>query len=126
MALFIASIGLLSRPSSCQILTVLCPPPLLSSAEPITHFFVALFIASIGLILSPIFLLNHLTVLAAGVSVVVIAKTALVRREGRSLLLNLRHFKCHEEHGSGRVVVGGGRERGGDCKDGTGEVALRD
>lgn len=38
----------------------------------------ALFIASIGLILSPVFLLNHLLVLGAGLSVLVIAKTALV------------------------------------------------
>ena len=54
------------------------PSQLVPAAEPITHFFVALFIASIGLILSPVFLLHHLSVLAAGVSVVVIGKTALV------------------------------------------------
>ncbi|GAB4816982.1 hypothetical protein N2152v2_004028 [Parachlorella kessleri] len=50
---------------------------MLHHLEPITHFFVALFIASIGLLLSPVFLLHHLSVLAAGVSVVVIGKTAL-------------------------------------------------
>eukprot|EP00887_Chlorella_sp_A99_P006080 scaffold22.g6080.t1 len=50
----------------------------LHQLQPVSRFFLALFIASTGLVLSPRFLLHHLPVLAAGVMVVIIAKTGLV------------------------------------------------
>lgn len=47
--------------------------------EQIKGFFISLFIASTGLIMSPKFLLQHLPILAAGVFLVVVGKTVLVR-----------------------------------------------
>ncbi|KAL4429184.1 hypothetical protein ABPG77_010163 [Micractinium sp. CCAP 211/92] len=46
--------------------------------EPLTQFFLALFISSTGLVLSPTFLLHHLPLLAAGATLVVISKTVLI------------------------------------------------
>ena len=51
---------------------------MLHQLEPVSRFFLALFISSTGLVLSPRFLLHHLPVLAMGVMVVIIAKTCLV------------------------------------------------
>lgn len=50
----------------------------LHQLEPVSHFFLALFIASTGLVLSPRFLLHHLPVLGAGVMLVVVAKSLLI------------------------------------------------
>ena len=49
---------------------------------PISRLFLALFISSTGLVLSPRFLAHHLPLLAAGVVVVVVAKAGLVRGGG--------------------------------------------
>jgi len=50
----------------------------LSAAEPVAHLFLALFIASTGLTISPVFLADHILVLAAGVAVVIAAKIVLI------------------------------------------------
>lgn len=42
------------------------------------QFFVTLFISSTGLVLSPVFLMHHLPILAAGALTVMISKTVLV------------------------------------------------
>ena len=42
------------------------------------QFFLALFISSTGLVLSPVFLMHHLPVLAAGALLVIVGKTLLV------------------------------------------------
>lgn len=46
--------------------------------ESIKSFFISLFISSTGLIMSPVFLMQHLPVLMLGVLVVILAKTVLV------------------------------------------------
>ncbi|KAL4858609.1 K(+) efflux antiporter 5 [Chlorella vulgaris] len=46
--------------------------------EPIMQFFVTLFISSTGLVLSPVFLMHHLPILAAGALTVMISKTVLI------------------------------------------------
>ncbi|KAL4443410.1 hypothetical protein ABPG75_011147 [Micractinium tetrahymenae] len=46
--------------------------------EPVTQFFLALFISSTGLVLSPMFLLHHLPLLAVGATLVIISKTILI------------------------------------------------
>lgn len=48
-------------------------------AEPVAQFFLALFVSSTGLVLSPVFLFNHLPLLACGAMAVIVAKTLLVR-----------------------------------------------
>jgi predicted Kef-type K+ transport protein len=48
--------------------------------ENIKSFFISLFIASTGLIMSPRFLMRHMPILALGVVMVVMCKTVLVRR----------------------------------------------
>ncbi|EFN57909.1 hypothetical protein CHLNCDRAFT_7714, partial [Chlorella variabilis] len=50
----------------------------LHNIEPVTQFFLTLFISSTGLVLSPVFLLDHLPILAAGALAVIIAKTVLI------------------------------------------------
>ncbi|KDD71329.1 hypothetical protein H632_c5284p0, partial [Helicosporidium sp. ATCC 50920] len=50
----------------------------LRHVEPCANLMLALFISTTGLVLSPQFLLHHLPVLAMGVAVVVLAKTAVV------------------------------------------------
>jgi hypothetical protein len=52
--------------------------PPLPPAEPLTQFFLTLFISSTGLVLSPVFLLDHLPILAVGAAVVIASKTLLV------------------------------------------------
>ena len=47
--------------------------------EHIKGFFISLFIASTGLVMSPQFLMQHLRVLAGGVALTILAKTTLVR-----------------------------------------------
>ena len=47
--------------------------------EQIKAFFISLFIASTGLVMSPVFLAQHLPILTAGVILVVLAKTVVVR-----------------------------------------------
>ena len=49
----------------------------LHAIEAVVKMFVALFIASTGLILSPVFLIQHLPVLTAGLLLVVVTKTLL-------------------------------------------------
>ncbi|PSC72593.1 K(+) efflux antiporter 4-like isoform A [Micractinium conductrix] len=51
---------------------------ILHHLEPVTQFFLALFISSTGLVLSPTFLVHHLPLLAAGASVVILSKTVLI------------------------------------------------
>ena len=46
----------------------------------IKSFFISLFIASTGLVMSPVFLAMHLPILTAGLILVVISKTVVVRR----------------------------------------------
>ena len=45
----------------------------------IKSFFISLFIASTGLVMSPVFLALHLPILTAGLILVVISKTVVVR-----------------------------------------------
>ena len=45
----------------------------------IKSFFISLFIASTGLVMSPVFLAQHLPILTAGLILVVISKTVVVR-----------------------------------------------
>lgn len=44
-----------------------------------SQFFLSLFISSTGLVLSPVFLMSHLPLLAMGAVAVVVTKTVLVR-----------------------------------------------
>ena len=55
----------------------------LHNLESIKHFFLTLFISSMGLVMSPVFLLQHLPVLAGGVLMCVICKSILVRHSGQ-------------------------------------------
>ena len=48
-------------------------------AEPVAQFFLSLFVSSTGLVLSPVFLMGHLPLLATGAMVVIVSKTVLVR-----------------------------------------------
>ena len=59
----------------------------LHNLESIKHFFLTLFISSMGLVMSPVFLLQHLPVLAGGVLMCVICKSILVRHAGRLSLV---------------------------------------
>ena len=49
------------------------------SLAQIKSFFISLFIASTGLVMSPVFLALHLPILTAGLILVVISKTVVVR-----------------------------------------------
>lgn len=80
-ALFGGSLRLSLTLKASLFSPVVAPPPHLH-AEPLTQFFLALFISSTGLVLSPTFLLHHLPLLAAGATLVVISKTVLVRAAG--------------------------------------------
>ena len=51
----------------------------LQHLEQIKAFFISLFIASTGLVMSPVFLAQHLPILTAGVILVVLSKTVVVR-----------------------------------------------
>lgn len=51
---------------------------ILHHLEPVTQFFLALFISSTGMVLSPVFLIDHLLVLAAGALVIIVSKTVLI------------------------------------------------
>lgn len=55
---------------------------IVAGLAPVSRLFLALFVASTGLVLSPRFLAHHLPVLAAGVLVVIIAKAGLVSCRG--------------------------------------------
>ena len=50
----------------------------LAQLQHVSQFFVALFVCSTGLVMSPTFLAQHLRVLAGGLVVTVLAKTVLV------------------------------------------------
>jgi Kef-type K+ transport system membrane component KefB len=59
----------------------------LHQLEHLKQFFLSLFISSTGLIMSPMFLAQHLRVLAGGLIVTVFAKTVLVRQAAPSAML---------------------------------------
>ena len=63
----------------------------LHNLESIKHFFLTLFISSMGLVMSPVFLLQHLPVLAGGVLMCVICKSILVRHSSQLSLVQ-RHY----------------------------------
>lgn len=68
-----------ARPSQ---LAPWCPHP---CSEPISQFFLSLFVSSTGLVLSPVFLMSHLPVLAMGAVAVILTKSILVRYSERPL-----------------------------------------
>jgi Kef-type K+ transport system membrane component KefB len=70
---FMAGVMLSATEQQEQVVTLM---------EPTAHFFLALFISSTGLVISPTFLLHHLPVLASGVVVLIVVKTLLVSRKG--------------------------------------------
>ena len=63
----------------------------LHNLESIKHFFLTLFISSMGLVMSPVFLLQHLPVLAGGVLMCVICKSILVRPSRQLSLVQKTH-----------------------------------
>ena len=58
----------------------------LAHLEQIKAFFIALFIASTGLVMSPVFLAQHLPILTAGLILVVLGKTAVARPVSEALI----------------------------------------
>lgn len=54
------------------------PEEVLHKVHQTRNLFVALFLASIGLIMSPVFLMDHLRILVAGMFVVVLGKVVIV------------------------------------------------
>ena len=68
----------------------------LAHLEQIKAFFIALFIASTGLVMSPVFLAQHLPILTAGLILVVLGKTAVVRAVLKAL--NPAQCTCGDTH----------------------------